>query len=230
MLAASLHAGTRETAFQARALLGPGIWSRVLHIENENVGPGSRYPAEFYGLMVAFEGSLWLYTELDGTQTLSLYAGRLAADQVNPGPLLRAVEPGLVRFADVTAHQPARLPAGALPRACFIAAVAHWSQLQRMPVPPTRARLLAYYSPATRQGHMVLEYWRAGRRYIFDPDTPAAELRLARGLPDDPLEVARTVARAGRQKLPDRAMHFELHAATSQEFARNETLDPASAG
>ena len=53
LLAATLHAGSRETAFRARAMLGPDVWARVLRIENERPGRDSRYPAEFHGLKVA---------------------------------------------------------------------------------------------------------------------------------------------------------------------------------
>ena len=212
MLGASLLAGTRETAFQARALLGPGVWSRVLRLENENAGRGSRYPAEFYGLVVAFEGILWLYTEFDGTQTLSHYGGRLAADQEDLVPLLRAIEPGLVRYEEVADSPPANLPEGPPPYACFLAAVARWQQLQREPVPPIRARLLAYYPGTERQGHMVLEYWRAGRRYVFDPDHPGADREMSPRLTEDPLRVARALFRPGDRNRPMRASHLELSA------------------
>lgn len=213
LLAASLHAGTQETAFQARAMLGPDVWSRVLRLENEGAGPGSRYPAEFHGLVVAFEDILWFYTEFDGTQTLSTRAGRLTADQADLAPLLQAIEPGLARFEDVTARPPAELPAEPPPFACFLGSVARWQQLQREPVPPTRARLLAYYPRAERQGHMVLEYWREGRRYVFDPEKPADERELPVRLAEDPLKVARALFRPGDRNRPVRAMHLDLNGA-----------------
>jgi hypothetical protein len=72
-----------EAAFQARAMFGPEIWSRVLRIENDSPGRHSRYPAEFHTLVVAFEDILWLYTEFDGTQTLSRYAGRIEEDRAD---------------------------------------------------------------------------------------------------------------------------------------------------
>jgi len=210
LLVASLHAGTRESAFQARALLGPDVWSRVLRLENEKAGRGSRYPAEFHGLVVAFEDRLWLYTEFDGTQTLSLYSGRLAADQADLGPLLRAVEPGLGRFEDVTDRPPPTLPEGLPPFPCFLAAVTRWQQLQREPGPPTRARLLAYYPREERQGHMVLEYWRDGRRYVFDPEQPGADREMSPRLAEDPLKVAQALFRPGDRKRPVRAMQLNL--------------------
>lgn len=211
LLAVSLSAGSRETAFQARAMLGPDIWSRVLRIENARAGRHSRYPAEFHALVVAFQGILWFYTEFDGTQNLSLYAGRLEQDRADLGPLLRAIEPGLKRFEDVTDHRPdSILAASRPPRACFLASIAHWQQLQRESSPPSRARLLAYYLPAGRQGHMVLEYWREGRRYVFDPERPADERELPVRLTEDPLTVARALFSPWDREVPARVSPLEL--------------------
>lgn len=210
LVISSLHAGTRETAFQARAMVGTGVWSRVVRFENAKAGPGSRYPAEFHGLVVAFEGILWLYTEFDGTQTLSLYSGRLEQDQADIGPLLRAIEPGLGRYEDVTERAPEQVPRAPPPYACFLASVARWQQLRKDAVPPTRARLLAYYPRGERQGHMVLEYWRDGRRYVFDPDRPRHERELSTWLGEDPLQVAQALFRPDDRKRPVRASHLEL--------------------
>jgi hypothetical protein len=192
-------------------MLGPEIWSRVLRIENVRAGGRSRYPAEFHAVVVAFQGILWLYTEFDGTQNLSLYAGRLEQDIADLGSLLRAVEPGLTQFEDVTEQRRDTVLAGAPPpRACFFGSVARWQQLQREPIPPSRARLLAYYLPAGRQGHMVLEYWRAGRRYVFDPERPADEHELSLRLAEDPLTVAQALFSPWDLKVPARAMRLEL--------------------
>jgi hypothetical protein len=210
LLAASLQAGSRETAFQARAMLGPGIWSRVLRVENTGAGRHSRYPAQFHALVVAFQGILWLYTEFDGTQTLSLYAGRLEQDRANLGPLLQAVEPGLGRFEDVTDRQPFGVLAVPPPNHCFLASVARWQQLQGEPVPPTRARLLAYYSGRQRPGHMVLEYWRGDRRFVFDPAHPGEERELSAKLAEDPLLVARALFGPWDGNLPVRATQVDL--------------------
>ncbi|AOS44392.1 hypothetical protein Verru16b_01454 [Lacunisphaera limnophila] len=210
LLAVSLRAGSLESAYQARAMLGADVWSRVVRIENEASGRGSRYPAEFHGLVVAFEGILWLYTEYDGTQSISRYAGRLEQDQADLGPLLQAVEPGLTRFEDVTAPTPFAILGRPPPYACFPAAVARWQQLQREAKPPARARLLAIYPEGHRQGHMVLEYWREGRRYVFDPARPTVERELSLRLTEDPLKVARALFAPRDGKRPVRAMHLDL--------------------
>lgn len=213
LLATLLRAGSLESAFQVRAMLGPGVWSRVLRMENDRAGRGSRYPAEFHGLLVAFEDRLWLYTEFDGTQSLSLQAGRLEQDRADPGPLLRAVDPGLTRFADVTDRPPASLPDGLPPRHCFPASVRRWQQLHAEANPPERARLLAYYPWAKPGGHMVLEYWREGRRFLFDPDDPGRDRELPARLDEDPLRVAQALFRPDDRKRPMRAMHLDLSGA-----------------
>lgn len=205
-----LRAGSRESAFQVRAMLGPELWSRVLRVENDRPGRDSRYPAEFHALVVEFEGILWLYTEFDGTQTLSRYAGRADEDRAGLAALLQAVEPGLVRFEDVTDRPPPALAPGAPPYACFPASVARWTELRRGPNPPERARLLAYYPERQRQGHMVLEYWQDGRRYVFDPAQPATDREISIRLGEDPLRVARVLFRPGDRHRPVRAMHLEL--------------------
>ncbi len=210
VLVSVLHAGSRESAFQARAMLGPEVWSRVLRLEHDRSGRDSPYPEAFHALVVEFEGILWLYTEFDGTQTLSRYAGRVDADRADLGPLLRAIEPGLVRFEDVTDRPPSALAAEPPPYACFPASVARWTELRRGPNPPERARLLAYYPERQRQGHVVLEYWRDGRRYVFDPEQPAADRELPLRLDEDPLRVARALFRPGDRQRPARAMQLEL--------------------
>ena len=70
--------------------------------------------------------------------------------------------------------------------------------------------MLAYYPERQRQGHMVLEYWQAGRRYVFDPEHPAADREIAAHLDEDPLRVARALFRPGDRNRPARAMHLEL--------------------
>lgn len=213
MSVASVRANSLESAFQARAMLGPEVWSRVLRIENDQPGRHSRYPAEFHALVVAFEDILWLYTEFDGTQTLSRYAGRLEEDRADLAPLLHAVEPGFARFQDVTDEQPFGVLARPPPYACFPAAVARWQQLRQEPNPPARARLIAYYPERQRQGHVVLEYWRDGRRYVFDSNHSGADREISPRLADDPLKVARALFRPGERNRPVRAMHLDLDAA-----------------
>ncbi len=203
------------TAFRAQALLGSGVWSRVLRINNNQPGKGSHYPAKFYGLIFAFEGMRWLYTELDGTQSLSQIRGRLAADKANPGPLLLAIEPGLTVFKNVTGQNavPANFAAGPLPYDCFILSVARWLELLREANPPERARLLACYMPSIREGHTLIEYWRDGRRFVFNPWAPRWRKTRPWNGSDDPVELARAIFPPDITPGPDKVMALELHPA-----------------
>ncbi|HWA26226.1 MAG TPA: hypothetical protein VG734_11225 [Lacunisphaera sp.] len=213
LLPAALCADSLKSAFQARAMLGTETWSRVLRIKNDRAGRGSRYPAEFHGLLVDFQGILWLYTEFDGTQSLSRFAGRTETDRANLASLLQAVEPGLTVVDDDVDGPPFGTLGRPPPYHCFPAAVARWQKLQAEPNPPTRARLLAIYPQGRRQGHMVLEYWRDGHRYVFDPERPARDQELALELAEDPLKVARAIYRFDPRPSPVRAMHLDLDGA-----------------
>src|SRR6478735_9299813 len=97
-LALPAFAGSRESAFRAKELAGPGVWSQVIKIRNAAPVETSRLPSEFYGLVVVFADIVWLYTEFDGTQNLSPQRGRTAADVTNLAELLRAVDPNWVGF------------------------------------------------------------------------------------------------------------------------------------
>jgi hypothetical protein len=134
-------------------------------------------------------------------------------DRANLLPLLQAIDPGLRGFEDVTDRRPFGILARPPPYHCFPAAVAHWQKLRHEDNPPTRARLLAIYPAGQRQGHMVLEYWREGRRYVFDPEYPDKDRELAVGLAEEPLKVARALYRLDPKLTPERAMHLDLDGA-----------------
>ena len=218
---------TAGTAFQAQALLGPGVWSRVLRISNHQPGRDSRYPAEFYGLVFAFEGMLWLYTGLDGTQSLSRMRGRLATDEADPGPLLQAIERGLTRFVDVTAQGPADAGSDPLPHECFIRCVARWQELQHETNPPMRARLLACYAPAVPEGHTILEYWRDDRRHVFDPGASARRKTRPWDGTDDPVGLARAIFPPQIIPRPIKVMALELRPGGSRPESPQITVSVA---
>src|SRR5688572_2544577 len=78
---------TLAQARHAQALLGPRVWSQVIRVENKTAG--ATYPRDLHALVFELEGVLWFYTAIDGTQSLSVYRGRLAQDKADLGPLLQ---------------------------------------------------------------------------------------------------------------------------------------------
>jgi hypothetical protein len=130
---AAARADSLASAELARALLGPGVWSRVLRIENQ--ATTTSYPRRFDALVFEFADRLWLYADGSGTQSLSLSVGQLEHDKADLGPLLLGVSRGFTRFQDVTDRLPRPDPrhpepapgeaaAGRLPFGCFINALA----------------------------------------------------------------------------------------------------------
>ena len=213
LAAAVARADSLASAQLARTLLGPGVWSRVLRIENGR--PDPCHPRQFHGLVFAIEDRLWLYCDTEGTQSLSLYAGRLERDKADLNPLLRAILPGLAHFEEAAGAGPG-LPqlhaaTGAdLPYGCFIECVARWRELQAGPFPPEEGGLLAYYvDPGGRlRGHTVLVYQQGGRRYFHDPSDRQSERRLPSGVDFTPLQVARAISPTGT---PFKAQLLALH-------------------
>jgi hypothetical protein len=182
-------ADSREAAFRAQRWLGAGVPARVIRLTNDPAVNGR--PAEFHGLVVAFADILWLYTEFDGTQNLSLRRGQVAADEANLLALLQQSVPGVTGWTDDLDPPPALAdPVAPLPNGCFIACVARWEKLRRDRDPPVRVRLLACYPPDRRAGHMLLEFERGRARYVFDPAAPAELHRWPARLADDPLAIA----------------------------------------
>lgn len=210
---ASLAVGRNDqvvAVLRVAEMLGQDTWTRALWIENRENSSRSRYPARFPAVVFALQGMLWMYTPIDGTQSLSQFSGRLASDQGNLGPLLEAIEPGLRRFSNLSfADEPlGELPA---PFACFPRCIEKWLALMNEPVPPEAVRLLNYYMPARsgQKGHSVLEYTQGGRRYVFDPDRPGELHTIADGI-EDPLEVVRQVAQQRAARPPSKVMALRL--------------------
>jgi len=193
-LVTPLFAGSKESAFLARDLLGPDVWTRVVKIESDPAEDG-RYPAEFHGLVIAFADILWFYNEYDGTQNLSTRRGQLAADRANLGQLLRSVDPALTGFAEDNEPPPPGAMPQVLPNACFVACLKRWEALQQSQHPPKRARLIACFPPEIRQGHMILEYRRGMRRFIFDPDRPTEQITIPFWVSGNPLTIAKRALR-----------------------------------
>lgn len=200
-LTLTAFAGSRESAFRAKELAGPGVWSQVIKIENAAPLETSRLPPEFYGLVVVFADIVWLYTEFDGTQNLSFQRGQTARDLENLGELLRAADPDWVGYQVVT-ERPlwAELPVSP-PNSCFPACVAQWQALLRAKRPPKEARLIACYPPGSTSGHMLLEFRKGWNRYVYDPESSKEPIRLRWRTGRDALSVANAIL-AARWKAP----------------------------
>jgi hypothetical protein len=174
---------------QARALLGGDVWSRVIRVDN--TARHGIYPSPTYALVFEFNGILWFYTPYDGTQSFSIYRGRLEQDKNDFTPLLRAIARGFASYTVVpeTAGE-ARKPAWILPNGCFIESlVALRQQLARKEV--TRAALLSYYyGPDGHIGHTVLTYDTSDGFYVIDPANSARPAAVDRRLASDAMELA----------------------------------------
>jgi hypothetical protein len=226
--ALTAFAGSRESAFRAKELAGPGVWSQVIKIKNAAPVEASRLPPEFYGLVVVFADIVWLYTEFDGTQNLSLRRGEAAKDLAQLGELLRAVDPDWVGFEVATRPPlPAELPLSP-PNSCFPACVAQWQELLRAKRPPKEARLIACYAPGRSAGHMLLEFRKGWTRYVFDPERSLRPIRLKWGTSRDPLAVANAVLAARWAIPPARTSTVDIapvrHAAPPRITATADSL------
>ncbi|MBL9185982.1 MAG: hypothetical protein JNK23_00750 [Opitutaceae bacterium] len=185
-----------DNARHAQALLGPGIWSQLIEIEN--VAPGSRYPAVVHALVFEFVGILWFYTDADGTQSFSTHRDNLAAEKADFAPLLRDIDPGFKRWR-VLPMSPAAPPEAGRPlqNGCFIESLAIARARVLAGRPLRAARLLSYYmnEGATRIGHTVLIHETGGRVEVFDPGRPGTPLSFPRHMAGEPIVLARALER-----------------------------------
>jgi len=189
----SLASGTPlENARRAQALLGPGIWSYVIRVEN--TAERSRYPATVYALVFEEAGLLWFYTDTDGTQSLTLHPDRLTEEKSDIGPLLREIEPGFGAFS-ILADPAGGTPSGwggALLNGCFVESLAALGERMRRGERIERARLLNCYvdTPAGRRGHTVLTYETPHGLFLLDPARSPEPRPMPRGWADNPMALA----------------------------------------
>jgi hypothetical protein len=196
-------------ALRAQAILEPDIWSQVVEIENE--APRSRYPRKLYALVFEFAGILWFYTHMEGTQSFSLHVGNLDREKADYAPLLRAIEPGFVRWRVVPAGPRSAASRRPSPRnACFIESIAALRERLGAGEPLRNPRLLSYYVDTRqgRRGHTVLAYERGGSVELIDPSRRGSTFRFSLELGADPLELAR--AFNGRAVVQARVLAIEV--------------------
>jgi len=186
-------------ARQARAALGPGVWARVLRVENNN--PRSQYPRTVYATVFEFAGLLWFYTETDGTQSFSLHRGMLAGEKADFRPLLRDIDPGFAAFEVLPDSDPlfAR-SAEALPNGCFIESVAALHASLERGERIQGAALLSYYieSGGRMHGHTVLAYETPAGLRVVDSAQSRRPMAVGAGsLASAPLKIARALNAGG---------------------------------
>jgi len=150
-----------EDLRHAQSLLGSETWSRLIKVDNQN--PSLTYPGSTYALVFEFNGILWFYAPRNGTQSLSLYAGRAGRDKADLLPLLREIEPGFVRFREIKDQPYLPESTRVLPNGCFLESMA-------------AARVRAARGDRIEEGAILLYYAdRGGRLHghaVFAYKTP----------------------------------------------------------
>jgi hypothetical protein len=189
-------ADSLDHARRAQDLLGPGVWSQVIKVENKSTG--GVYPKEFHALVFEIAGILWFYTDTEGTQSFSLHRNRLAEEKADLRPLLQAIEPGFVAWEVVAASAPRiQKRPEPLPYGCFIESVAALRGEIARGVEVSKPQLLSYYvrTAAGRQGHTVLVYETSEAVRVIDPQEGKALRRFPRSLAGNPVALARALHR-----------------------------------
>jgi hypothetical protein len=126
-------------------------------------------------------GILWFYSDVDGTQSLSVTLGTAEADKLNPGPLFKAICAGFAswEWADGPGQTPGASGAQP-PNNCFIECLAILRQRTALGADLHNSRLLFYYVGATpgRAGHTVLLFDCDRGLTAVDPDQPDRDIRI----------------------------------------------------
>jgi len=152
-------------ARRAEALLGPGLWTRVIRISNR--AEGGRYPPQVDALVFELEGVLWFYTDTDGTQSLSQLLRHAEQDKAALGPLLLHLNPGFTAWEDAPVIDHEQLAEKTpLPNGCFI------ESLVAMP-------------GGGVHGHTVLQFRGNEGWIVIDPYRPKKRQRIFPKNPDD---------------------------------------------
>jgi hypothetical protein len=181
-----------SSAYAARALLGPTVWSRVVRIDNTESPREFRrspYPREVHGLVFELSGILWFYSDSNGTQSLSRRIGSLDIDKADPGALFLAIDRGFTRWSWVDdGPATSRQTPGAPPNACFIESVAALFRRVAAGGEAAAPRLLSYYvdTPSGWRGHTVLVYRDRDGLAALDPEFSERPVRLPSEVGEDP--------------------------------------------
>jgi hypothetical protein len=185
-----------DDAIAARSMLGDETWARLVRIDSSRPaallkrGP---YPRTVYALVFELSGILWFYTDVDGTQSLSLTLGTVAKDEADPGPLFRSIDPGFTSWTWVDAPARPRIPGSPRPRnGCFVESVAALNRRIASGGEAASPRLLSYYvdTPQGRLGHTVLIFGTSAGLSAIDSDDSDRAVLLPHDLGADPRAVS----------------------------------------
>lgn len=189
-LASGLNAD-KSLAFVRRAhsLLAGYTWSEVVSIDNTSAA--SRYPVVVNALIFQLDSALWFYTPTDGTQSLSHFRNRVAADKRELGPLLAAIDPGFTRWEVRPDSDEPHAGNSRIPNGCFIESMALLFQRLARGAQVQNPKLLSYYValPGGIRGHTVLQFTAGGSLQVVDPDRPKRITRIGHAREDDPNSV-----------------------------------------
>jgi hypothetical protein len=182
-------------ARQAQLLLGSASWSQVVRIEN--TAQSSIYPRSFHALIFELDKILWIYTPVNGTQSLSQYRGRVSQDKEELGLLLKFIEAGFAGWTPVVDGGPETENRGPLPNGCFLESVALLRRLAASATQIQHANLLSYYVPIAGgwHGHTVLQVQTSAGWQIIDASGPRRVLRIRPTVEGNAMAVARQIRR-----------------------------------
>ena len=190
LLAVRLQAALEDIR-HAQSILGPETWSRLIKVENRN--PSLTYPRNTYALVFEFNGILWFYAPGNGTQSLSLYAGRAGRDKADLLPLLREIDPGFVRFKEVKDQLYVPESTRVLPNGCFLESMAAARVRAARGDPIEAGAILLYYADVGGRlhGHAVFAYKTPGGVFV-DDSARTRSARIGSEWQRDPLALARS--------------------------------------
>ena len=174
---------------RAESLLAGYTWSEVVRIDNTSAA--SRYPVVVDALIFQLDSALWFYTPTDGTQSLSHFRNRAAADKLELGPLLAAIDPGFTRWEVLPDNDEPPAVDSRIPNGCFIESIALLFQRLARGAQVQNPKLLSYYVSVRGgiRGHTVLQFTAGGALQVVDPDHPARAIRIGHARDDDPNRV-----------------------------------------
>ena len=195
--AAASFRDSLSDARAAREMLGPSTWARIVKIDNSHPRGEWRYavyPKTVYALIFEVSGILWLYTDAEGTESLSQTLGTVERDEANPGPLLRAIEPGIGAWEWVSETQGApAVGKGHPPNACMEESIQALNRRIALGGEAGYPQLLFYYVsiPGGLRGHTVLLFRTARGLSAIDPQVSPEPVSVPAGLEQNPRSISK---------------------------------------